>query len=102
MISKRFLVTNRPEYKNSKQRAISVNIPKKNFKIDKRYLNLGNKLTFFVKTYGCQSNFKDTENISGILKQLGFKPSSDILKADLIILNTCAIRENAEKKCLVK
>ncbi|GHU32365.1 hypothetical protein FACS1894166_05530 [Bacilli bacterium] len=59
---------------------------------------IGQGLKYHVKTYGCQSNVRDTEEISGILEVLGFKPETDLLKADLVILNTCAVRENAEKK----
>lgn len=54
--------------------------------------------SFFVKTYGCQANYRDEENISGILLSLGMKKISDYKKADIIILNTCAVRENAEDK----
>jgi tRNA-2-methylthio-N6-dimethylallyladenosine synthase len=59
---------------------------------------IGHGLKYYVKTYGCQSNVRDTEEISGILEVLGFKPAGDLLTADLVILNTCAVRENAEKK----
>jgi tRNA-2-methylthio-N6-dimethylallyladenosine synthase len=68
------------------------------FNFPKSYRILGQNRSFFIKTYGCQSNIYDSENIKGILISLGFKPASSITNADLIILNTCAIRENAEKK----
>ena len=54
--------------------------------------------TFHIKTYGCQMNEHDSENMKGILIELGMKPVSDFEKADLIILNTCSIRENAHNK----
>ncbi len=60
--------------------------------------NIGNNKTYFVKTYGCQMNEHDSENIRAILEDIGFKPSSDIYNSDLVILNTCAIRENAHNK----
>ena len=59
---------------------------------------LGNGLNYFVSTYGCQANVRDGEVICGILEQMGFKAVEDMALADLIILNTCAIRENAENK----
>ena len=62
------------------------------------YNNLGNNKTYFVKTYGCQMNEHDSENIRSILEDLGFRPSDDIYDSDLVILNTCAIRENAHNK----
>lgn len=60
--------------------------------------NLGKDSTYHIRTYGCQSNVRDSENIKGILENLGFKSTEDVLKADIVILNTCAIRENAEQK----
>jgi tRNA-2-methylthio-N6-dimethylallyladenosine synthase len=68
------------------------------FKIPNDTQNIGKGRSFFVKTYGCQANIRDTETIEGILKLLGFVKSNELLKADLILLNTCAVRENAEKK----
>lgn len=62
------------------------------------YNNLGNNKTYFVKTYGCQMNEHDSENIRAILEDLGFRPSDDIYDSDLVILNTCAIRENVHNK----
>ena len=62
------------------------------------YNNIGQNKTYFVKTYGCQMNEHDSENIRAILEDLGFRPSDDIYNSDLVILNTCAIRENAHNK----
>lgn len=60
----------------------------------------GKKKAFFafVKTYGCQQNFADSEKICGILKDAGFGFTKDESKADLIVFNTCAIREHAENR----
>ena len=54
--------------------------------------------TFFIKTYGCQMNEHDTENIEALLLSIGFTKVDSYLKADLVILNTCSIRENAHNK----
>ena len=54
--------------------------------------------SFFIETYGCQMNVADSELISGMLIKEGLKPSEDILNADIIFVNTCAIREHAEDK----
>ena len=59
---------------------------------------MGNGRTFLIKTYGCQMNAHDTEVMAGILKALGYSATSDINQADVILINTCAIRENAENK----
>ena len=56
------------------------------------------KVKHFNKTYGCQMNAHDTEVMAGILSALGYQPTEEIDEADVILINTCAIRENAENK----
>ncbi len=51
-----------------------------------------------TETYGCQQNENDTERIRGMLRDAGFEFTTDEKKADVIIYNTCAVRENAEQK----
>ena len=53
---------------------------------------------YFIKTYGCQMNVHDSEEIKKILENLGYIETEDYEQSDLIILNTCAIRENAHDK----
>eukprot|EP01041_Mallomonas_annulata_P008550 gene8550-17637_t len=55
-------------------------------------------LKFFIETYGCQMNVSDTEIVRSLLLSSGHTASSDIDDADIILVNTCAIRENAEAK----
>ncbi|MFN5223632.1 MAG: tRNA (N6-isopentenyl adenosine(37)-C2)-methylthiotransferase MiaB [Bacteroidota bacterium] len=52
----------------------------------------------FLESYGCQMNFSDSEIVASILGEAGFQTISDPFEADVILLNTCAIRENAELK----
>ena len=54
--------------------------------------------SFHLKTYGCQMNEHDSENIEALLVALGFSKEEDYEKADLVLLNTCSIRENAHNK----
>lgn len=54
----------------------------------------------FVHTFGCQQNEADSEKIRGILKSLGFIAAESFDDADIIVVNTCAIREHAEAKAL--
>lgn len=53
---------------------------------------------YFIKTYGCQANVRDEETMRGILESVGMIPTTDVNVSDLIIINTCAVRENAEDK----
>lgn len=52
----------------------------------------------FIKTYGCQQNVSDSEKYRGMLLEMGFKMTEDQNEADVVLFNTCAIRENAENK----
>lgn len=56
------------------------------------------KSKVYIETYGCQMNVADTELVMGILNNNGFQLSQDIHDADVILLNTCSIRENAEQR----
>ncbi len=62
------------------------------------YEIMGLNKKYFIRTYGCQMNEHDTERIKGILDSAGFEFTIDMNDADLIILNTCAIRENVHDK----
>src|SRR3954471_21983500 len=53
---------------------------------------------FLVRTYGCQMNEHDSERIAGVLAADGLEPTDDIAEADVVVLNTCCIRENADNK----
>lgn len=68
------------------------------FTLVEAYDGIGAGKTYSVVTYGCQGNEADSEVISGILERLGYTHSEDTYKADVVILNTCAIRENAENR----
>ena len=54
----------------------------------------------YIETYGCQMNVSDTELMMGMLQQAGFQPSECPEDADVVLLNTCAIREHAEDRVL--
>jgi len=51
-----------------------------------------------IITWGCQMNIHDSEIIAGILQKMGYSPADTIKESDVIILNTCCVRENAERK----
>ncbi len=54
--------------------------------------------SYWITTFGCQMNKADSERMAGILQKMGYQPALEELKADLIIYNTCTIRDNAEQK----
>ncbi len=60
--------------------------------------NIGLGKTYHIKTYGCQMNEHDTENLKAMLEELGFTYNDNYLTSDLVLLNTCSIRENAHNK----
>jgi tRNA-2-methylthio-N6-dimethylallyladenosine synthase len=86
-----------PSLKDAKLRR-NVNIPVVRYKLEDKYNNLGLGKTYYVFTYGCQGNEADSEVMSGILEGLGYVKSNDPMNSDLVLLNTCAIRENAEQR----
>ena len=51
---------------------------------------------FYIESYGCQMNFSDSEIVASILNEVGFRPTRNVEESDLILLNTCSIRERAE------
>ena len=54
--------------------------------------------TYAVRTFGCQMNEHDSERAAGILEAVGYRRAEDPLEADLVLLNTCAVRENADER----
>jgi tRNA-2-methylthio-N6-dimethylallyladenosine synthase len=54
--------------------------------------------TFYLETFGCQMNVHDSEKVAGVLLARGYRPTSDPERADLILYNTCSIREKAAQK----
>ncbi len=65
-------------------------------------INKNKKLKYYILTMGCQLNENDSEKIVGMVEKMGYKESADINDADLYIINTCCVRENAEEKVFGK
>ena len=87
-----------PNLKEAKKRGKQDVQYNRDFHIEDKYKGMGKGLTFLIKTYGCQMNAHDTEVMAGILQALDYQATDDINEADVILINTCAIRENAENK----
>jgi tRNA-2-methylthio-N6-dimethylallyladenosine synthase len=52
---------------------------------------------FYIESYGCQMNFSDSEIVASILNEVGYSPTRNVEESDLILINTCSIREKAEE-----
>ena len=65
-------------------------------------INEGKNLKYFIFTMGCQLNENDSEKICGMVNKMGYTETDDIMNADLVIYNTCCVRENAEEKLFGK
>ncbi len=87
-----------PNLKEAKKRGKENIQYHHDFTIEEKYQGLGRGRKFFIRTYGCQMNEHDTEVMAGILEALEYTATNDVNEADVILLNTCAIRENAENK----
>jgi tRNA-2-methylthio-N6-dimethylallyladenosine synthase len=57
-----------------------------------------NDRSFFIQTFGCQMNERDSETLAGMLSDLGYRENSVRNQADVIIINTCSVRENADRR----
>ena len=64
--------------------------------------NKNKKLKYSILTMGCQLNENDSEKIAGMLTKMGYSEIDDYKKADLVVFNTCCVRENAEERLFGK
>ena len=55
-------------------------------------------MKFFIETYGCQMNVHDSERMAGLMEQAGYESAPDAADADVVVINTCSVRERAEDK----
>ena len=89
----------KPSFKDARVRTKNPSLIQRNlFSLSESERMLGQGLFAMVITYGCQANERDTETILGILRAMGYQIVEDESMADLVLLNTCAIRQNAEDR----
>jgi len=58
----------------------------------------GTSKKLYIESYGCQMNFSDSEVVASIMSENGFSTTRDVDQADVVLINTCSIRDNAEKR----
>ncbi|WP_173275489.1 tRNA (N6-isopentenyl adenosine(37)-C2)-methylthiotransferase MiaB [Paenibacillus sp. NEAU-GSW1] len=87
-----------PDHKAEKKRGKEDIEVHYDFGIPEELQNLGKGKFYLIQTYGCQMNEHDTEVMKGMFEKMGYAPTEDRRQADVVLLNTCAIRENAEDK----
>ena len=87
-----------PDMSQARKRVDEPKLIKEDIKVSDRVKDFAYGKTYLIKTFGCQANVRDEEIMAGYLEIAGFSKSSDENKADIIIVNTCAVRENAEEK----
>lgn len=80
-----------------------INIEEELKYIDKvNEINKGKILKYYILTMGCQLNENDSEKLSGMLEKMNYKKTLNLEEADLVLFNTCCVRENAEEKLFGK
>jgi tRNA-2-methylthio-N6-dimethylallyladenosine synthase len=57
---------------------------------------------YVIETHGCQMNFHDSERMAGLLEQAGYEPTEEACDADVVVINTCSVRERAEEKLFTR
>ncbi|MTT32892.1 tRNA (N6-isopentenyl adenosine(37)-C2)-methylthiotransferase MiaB [Terrilactibacillus sp. BCM23-1] len=87
-----------PSLKEARRRRKNTIQYLNDFSIPEDMKTIGQGKQFMIQTYGCQMNEHDTEVMAGILSEMGYTATEDPEVADVILLNTCAIRENAENR----
>ncbi len=87
-----------PDMSLARKRVDAPLLIKEDIKVSERVRSFAQGKTYLIKTFGCQANVRDEEIMAGYLEIAGFVKSGDENAADIVIINTCAVRENAEEK----
>ena len=91
-----------PEAESARRRNISFDFNYEEILVPSSLKDFAKGKSYHIHTYGCQANYRDEEIMAGLLEKAGFCKANEEKEADVIILNTCAVRENAEKKVFGK
>ena len=92
---------NLPNLKDARVRGKhKVEVKREDYVIPEAVRNIGENKKYCILTYGCQMNVHDSENIAAIMEDMQYRKTDDMQDADIIVINTCAIRENAHNKVM--
>ena len=92
---------NLPNLKDARIRGKhKVEVKREDYVIPEAVRNIGENKKYCILTYGCQMNVHDSENIAAIMEDMQYTKTEDMQDADIIVINTCAIRENAHNKVM--
>lgn len=92
------IIKSLPDMAKARNRVDQSKVIYDDFKPSEALLSFAKGKKYLVKTFGCQGNVRDEEIISGYLERMGYAPAKDEEEANIVIINTCAVRENAEDK----
>ena len=87
-----------PDANLERRRNVSFNFSYDDISISDELKRFAKGKKYYIHTFGCQANYRDQEIMAGLLEKAGFCSGNDEKDSDVIILNTCAVRENAEQK----
>lgn len=91
-----------PEAELERRRNVSFSFSYDDIKVPETLKEFAKGKKYFIHTYGCQANYRDEEIMAGLLEKAGFCKGNNENESDVVILNTCAVRENAEQKVFGK
>lgn len=91
-----------PEANLERRRNVSFSFSYDDIEVPSHVKEYARGRSYFIHTYGCQANYRDQEIMAGLLEKAGFCSVNEEKLADVIIINTCAVRENAEQKVFGK
>ena len=87
-----------PSMEKARSREKKAEILKADLEVPEAVKEFAKGRKYFIKTFGCQGNVRDEEVLGGYLELAGYTKAKDEQEADLVLINTCAVRENAEEK----
>lgn len=91
-------IKNLPDLEQARKRIRKPEFIYGNLEFSNFLFNTFTNKNYFIKTFGCQANVRDEETMAGMLDNLGMIKTENVKEASIIIINTCAVRENAEDK----